>query len=170
MTTKGNRHHSKATDSSPAVITVQHMNDSRPENVEPADKAFAVTQFPAINGGTRLTKRISEIRKVKRIGGGYPYGPKNSTLSEYNRPLRFTKSLRFNGEILFKAPQSPTSSSLSALTVHRSVEPITDFSPQSVHRPRRMSSSYSTHTAPRPHATLHLSEPPQHRATPYDSQ
>ncbi|CAJ0603179.1 unnamed protein product [Cylicocyclus nassatus] len=46
--------------------------------------------------------QLIEIRKVRRIGGGYPYGPKNFTVVEYIPPLRVEKSPYLVEEVIFK--------------------------------------------------------------------
>uniref|UniRef100_A0A0K0DNU5 Astacin domain-containing protein n=1 Tax=Angiostrongylus cantonensis TaxID=6313 RepID=A0A0K0DNU5_ANGCA len=100
------RHLSRTTETSATINTMRQTNVSRPKNVALIDKTYAITHSPSTSRQTQLKKQLSEIRKVKRIGGGYPYGPKNSTVSEFIRPLRFTKSLGFHDEILFKTPQN----------------------------------------------------------------
>ncbi|XGW26550.1 hypothetical protein V3C99_007284 [Haemonchus contortus] len=37
--------------------------------------------------------QLVEIRKVKRVGGGYPYGPRNMSIVEFPHPLKVDKYL-----------------------------------------------------------------------------
>ncbi|KJH47602.1 hypothetical protein DICVIV_06309 [Dictyocaulus viviparus] len=51
----------------------------------------------------RLANTLNEIKNVKRIGGGYPYGPKNFTIVEFPNPIKYEKSRNFEEKILFKS-------------------------------------------------------------------
>ncbi|CAI4233070.1 unnamed protein product [Auanema sp. JU1783] len=42
--------------------------------------------------------KILQIRKIKRIGGGYPYGPKNNTILELKEPIFVVNRYAWNPE------------------------------------------------------------------------
>ncbi|ETN75457.1 hypothetical protein NECAME_12385 [Necator americanus] len=63
------------------------------------DVTDRLANFGAHNG---MSVQLIEIRKVKRVGGGYPYGPKNFSVTEFMPPLRAEKPTEGIEEIVFK--------------------------------------------------------------------
>ncbi|KAK6050987.1 hypothetical protein COOONC_11508 [Cooperia oncophora] len=55
------------------------------------------------SGRSGIPIQMVEIRKVKRIGGGYPYGPRNLSIVEYSQSLKVEKCT--GNSIAFKTPK-----------------------------------------------------------------
>ncbi|KAK6752964.1 hypothetical protein RB195_004013 [Necator americanus] len=73
---------------------------SRGENSgKHVDVTDRLANFGAHKG---MSVQLIEIRKVKRVGGGYPYGPKNFSVTEFMPPLRAEKPTEGIEEIVFK--------------------------------------------------------------------
>ncbi|KAL6737430.1 hypothetical protein Aduo_011073 [Ancylostoma duodenale] len=76
----------------PSVSVLSRMGN----HIDSVDRLSSVGE---LNG---ISIQLVEIRKIKRVGGGYPYGPKNFTIAEFKPPLRVEKPLVGVEQIVFK--------------------------------------------------------------------
>ncbi|EYB91917.1 hypothetical protein Y032_0200g1687 [Ancylostoma ceylanicum] len=94
----------------PLPNTSTHLGSVKiPEKSVPSMSMLSMRNH--ISNGDRFTSvgelngvsiQLIEIRKIKRVGGGYPYGPKNFTIAEFIPPLRVEKPLFGAEQIVFK--------------------------------------------------------------------